>query len=69
MTQTVALEPPRGSPRVSATLFAEVIRMRPIKWLWRTVVSGLRSSRVESTKQPTDGAYGGGGAHAYKHKD
>lgn len=43
--------------------------MRPIKWLWRTVVSGLRSSRVESTKQPTDGAYGGGGAHAYKHKD
>ena len=41
--------------------------MRSIKWLWRTLVSGLRQSRVESTKQPTEGMLGG--VHGYKRKD
>jgi hypothetical protein len=43
--------------------------MRAIKWIWHTVISGLRRSRVESTKQPTEGSWGGGGVHGYKHID
>lgn len=41
--------------------------MRAIKWLWRGLVSGLRQSRLASTKQPTEGALGG--VHGYKRKD